>query len=86
MSAEQSKQYDIESAWSSSLWLLALLPEASVTLASGTEKPASDAKPFPAVEMGPIIGKGSFGYVCKGMLGSIIVAVKVGCRVAEHNY
>lgn len=48
-----------------------------MTIDKSKARLGSDHQPFPAVEMGPIIGKGSFGYVCKGMLGLQMVAVKV---------
>jgi hypothetical protein len=53
-------------------------PEARVSLEMDSATPSiPDELPFPALELGPVIGKGSFGYVCKGALGYMIVAVKV---------
>ena len=39
---------------------------------------APAAVPFEDVEMGPVIGKGSFGYVCRAVYQNKVVAIKVG--------
>lgn len=64
----------------SSLWFASFQPEARQSLDLALQAPvtpkATDV-PFPGLELGPVIGKGSFGCVCRGALGYLIVAVKV---------
>ena len=77
LSSEQSKQLDVEPSWSEFLWLLWLQPEAQEPIDPMKPIGSSNAGPFPGIEVGPVIGKGSFSHVCKGLLGGTLVAIKV---------
>lgn len=73
-----SLTYEIEAPGRKGLYFACFQPEARVSLDMNSATPSvPDELPFPALELGPVIGKGSFGYVCKGALGYMIVAVKV---------
>ena len=57
-------------------WIAGFRPEARLNLDVPAVEQVTGDPPFPALELGPVIGKGSFGYVCRGALGYLIVAVK----------
>lgn len=57
-------------------WFAGFRPEARLSLEVPPAEQSTPELPFPALELGPVIGKGSFGYVCRGALGYLIVAVK----------
>ena len=42
-----------------------------------------DGVPFEGVEMGPIIGKGSFGSVYRALWSNRVIAIKVGQRFSS---
>ena len=67
--------FEVEGPWAPGQWLAGFQPEARVT--ADLQIPAAEDLPFPGLELGPVIGKGSFGYVCRGALGYLICAVKV---------
>ena len=67
--------FEVEGPWAPGQWLAGFQPEARV--AADLQIPAAQDLPFPGLELGPVIGKGSFGYVCRGALGYLICAVKV---------
>ena len=55
---------------------------------AGVPTADGDGVPFDGVEMGPIIGKGSFGSVYRAVWSSRLVAIKVGQRFSscqEHR-
>lgn len=76
---------DLDEPWSSDLWLMWLQPETQELLDPANAITSATQAPFPGVELGPIIGKGSFGYVRKGLMGKMMMAVKVKILHASYS-
>lgn len=75
---EAAYTYEVDMPPKPGLYFASFQPEARFNLDLNSTAPVvPEELPFPALELGPVIGKGSFGYVCKGLLGHVIVAVKV---------